>query len=255
MNLANMMDYHHFPIYAIMVLFLGAFIVSVAGAKPSGNLKNPAGARAWIALGATGLSLFFLVMLVKPVMLGGEISNDLHSINGPLTEKSIADMHFNKAFIGANGYIPDGGVFTHTEREARKKRVGVREAEVTAGVLVRARSPNRRLFRPLDADEVHGEGHHGGVLPVVEGVARAPPCQVHADGVRRGAVGAQHEADHRFQQACRGGQRELQIAVFLNHHFARTLPLCLCMRLTASYRSRLSRQTRILYDSLGNGLV
>ena len=73
MNLANMTDYHHFPIYAIMVLFLGAFVVSVAGAKPSRNLKNPAGARAWIALGATGLSLFFLVMLVKPVMLEREI--------------------------------------------------------------------------------------------------------------------------------------------------------------------------------------
>ena len=73
MNLMNLMDYHHFPIYSIMVLFLGAFVVAACGTKPSKNLKNPAGARAWIALLATALSLFFLICLVKPVMLGGEI--------------------------------------------------------------------------------------------------------------------------------------------------------------------------------------
>ncbi|MBO5497177.1 MAG: hypothetical protein J5967_07205, partial [Oscillospiraceae bacterium] len=73
MNLMNMMDYHHFPIYSIMVLFLGAFVVAACGSKPSKNPKNPAGIRAWIALIATGLSLFFLVMLVKPIMLNGEI--------------------------------------------------------------------------------------------------------------------------------------------------------------------------------------
>ena len=73
MNLMNMMDYHHFPIYSIMVLFLGAFVDAACGSKPSKNPKNPAGVRAWIALIATGLSLTFLILLVKPVMLGGEI--------------------------------------------------------------------------------------------------------------------------------------------------------------------------------------
>ncbi len=73
MNLMNLMDYHHFPIYSIMVLFLGAFVVAACGTKPSKNLNNPAGVRAWIALLATALSLFFLICLVKPVMMGGEI--------------------------------------------------------------------------------------------------------------------------------------------------------------------------------------
>ncbi len=72
MNLTNMMDYHHFPIYAIMVLFLGAFIIAASGTRPSKNPQNPAGARAYVALLATGLSLFFLASLIKPVMLGGE---------------------------------------------------------------------------------------------------------------------------------------------------------------------------------------
>jgi len=73
MNLMNMMDYHHFPIYSIMVLFLGAFVVAACGSKASKNPNNPAGVRAYIALFATALSLCFLIMLVKPVMIGGEI--------------------------------------------------------------------------------------------------------------------------------------------------------------------------------------
>ena len=73
MNLANMMDYHHFPIYSVMILFLGAFIIAACGSKASKNPKNPAGFRAWIALCATALSLFFLGSLVRPVMLEGEV--------------------------------------------------------------------------------------------------------------------------------------------------------------------------------------
>ena len=72
MNFTYMMDYHHYPIYAVMVLFLGAFVTMVCGTKPSKNPNNPAGLRAWIALCATGVSLLLLVLLVKPVMLGGE---------------------------------------------------------------------------------------------------------------------------------------------------------------------------------------
>ena len=31
--------------------------------------------------------------------------DDLESVLGALTEKMISDMYFDKAFIGANGYI------------------------------------------------------------------------------------------------------------------------------------------------------
>ena len=91
---------------------------------------------------------FMPMQKTKVIMLGGEISNDLHSINGPLTEKSIADMHFNKAFIGANGYIPDGGVFTHTEREARKK-VLVKEHSDKNYLLMDTSKKNQYAFQKL----------------------------------------------------------------------------------------------------------
>ena len=91
---------------------------------------------------------FMPMQKAKVIMLGGEISNDLHSINGPLTEKSIADMHFNKAFIGANGYIPDGGVFTHTEREARQK-VLVKEHSDKNYLLMDTSKKNQYAFQKL----------------------------------------------------------------------------------------------------------
>ena len=69
----NFMDYHHFPIFSIMVLFLGAFLIAASGGRNKDGAKNPAGARAYVALLATAASLFFLIMLIKPVMLGGEV--------------------------------------------------------------------------------------------------------------------------------------------------------------------------------------
>ena len=31
MSFANFLDYHHFPVYSIMVLFLGAFLIVLTG--------------------------------------------------------------------------------------------------------------------------------------------------------------------------------------------------------------------------------
>ena len=65
MNFASMLSYQHFPIYAIMVLFLGAFLVVLFG-------KNRI-ARHVLAFLAVAASLGFLCALVPRVMLGGEV--------------------------------------------------------------------------------------------------------------------------------------------------------------------------------------
>ena len=62
----NALSYQHFPIYAIMVLFLGAFLIVVFG----GNRT----ARNILALLSITASLAFILALVKPVMWNGEIS-------------------------------------------------------------------------------------------------------------------------------------------------------------------------------------
>ena len=58
-------DYHHFPIYSVMVLFLGAFLIVMFG-------KNKA-IRNIIAFLAVSASLACMVALIKPVMSDGEI--------------------------------------------------------------------------------------------------------------------------------------------------------------------------------------
>lgn len=61
----SMLSYQHFPIYAIMVLFLGAFLVTVFGGNKT--VRNV------LVIASITASLGFIVALVKPVMLGGEI--------------------------------------------------------------------------------------------------------------------------------------------------------------------------------------
>ena len=61
----SMLSYQHFPIYSIMVLFLGAFLIVMLG-------RNKA-VRNILALMAVTASFCFLAALVKPVMINGEI--------------------------------------------------------------------------------------------------------------------------------------------------------------------------------------
>ena len=67
-NLLNLLNPQHFPIFAIMLYFLGAFFIVLFG-------KNRI-ARNCIAFLATGLSLTLLILLVKPIMIDPVVNND-----------------------------------------------------------------------------------------------------------------------------------------------------------------------------------
>ena len=58
-------DYHHFPVYSIMVLFLGAFLIVMFGHKKA--FRNI------VAVLAVSASLGCMLALIKPVFLNGEI--------------------------------------------------------------------------------------------------------------------------------------------------------------------------------------
>lgn len=57
------------------------------------------------------------------IFLGGALIPELESVVGTLTEKLISGMFFEKAFLGANAYSEEHGVFTFDLREARKKEL------------------------------------------------------------------------------------------------------------------------------------
>lgn len=63
--MSNILNYHHFPVYSIMVLFLGAFLIVMFGNKKA--------VRNIVAILAVSVSLACMIALVKPVMINGEI--------------------------------------------------------------------------------------------------------------------------------------------------------------------------------------
>ena len=63
--MSNILNYHHFPVYSIMVLFLGAFLIVMFGNKKA--VRNV------VAILAVSMSLACMIALVKPVMINGEI--------------------------------------------------------------------------------------------------------------------------------------------------------------------------------------
>lgn len=59
------LDYHHLPICAIMLLFFGAFFITTFGTR--------GGVRKIVSIIASAASLACLIALIKPVMIDGEI--------------------------------------------------------------------------------------------------------------------------------------------------------------------------------------
>jgi multicomponent Na+:H+ antiporter subunit D len=57
---------NHLPILSVIVLFLGAFLVAIFGGKNSSIRKG-------IVTVATSLSFIFVVMLIKPIMIDGNV--------------------------------------------------------------------------------------------------------------------------------------------------------------------------------------
>ena len=64
-NLIHLLNPQHFPIFTIMLYFLGAFLIVLFGKNRI--LRNS------IAFIATGLSLTLLILLVKPIMINGGV--------------------------------------------------------------------------------------------------------------------------------------------------------------------------------------
>ena len=118
---------------------------SDSGTTTVGMLKYLQGKRITIVSSSTELLDNLPIKNAKCILLGGEVRDDLESVLGALTEKMISDMYFDKAFIGANGYIPDGGIYTYDDREARKKVI-VKDHSKVVYVLMDTSKKNKYAF-------------------------------------------------------------------------------------------------------------
>lgn len=89
----------------------------------------------------------------KCILLGGEVRDDLQSVSGTLTEKMLSDMYFDKAFIGANGYVEDGALYTYDVNEARKKEVAKNCSRVTYALMDTSKRNKHAFSKVFDMSE------------------------------------------------------------------------------------------------------
>ncbi|MBS4223327.1 DeoR/GlpR family DNA-binding transcription regulator [Lederbergia citrea] len=57
------------------------------------------------------------------IIVGGEVNRNLESISGALTDATLRNLNFDKAFLGASGFGIEVGINTPDFREASKKSI------------------------------------------------------------------------------------------------------------------------------------
>ncbi|MHC1771906.1 MAG: DeoR/GlpR family DNA-binding transcription regulator [Flexilinea sp.] len=64
-------------------------------------------------------------------VVGGEVNIETASILGPVTDSTLRDMYFDKAFLGTSGCDLVAGINTPDSREASKKKIVKKNSKMT----------------------------------------------------------------------------------------------------------------------------
>ena len=90
---------------------------------------------------------------IHVIMIGGDVLKSTASIVGSITDNSLKDMFFDKAFIGATGYDLQSGINTPDSREANKKRI-IKENSSEVYVLAdSSKSGKRTMCKAMELSE------------------------------------------------------------------------------------------------------
>jgi len=84
------------------------------------------------------------------VILGGDVTETLGSVTGPITDNLLRGMYFDKAFLGATGYSEVSGLSTPDFREANKKQIVAANSEEVYVLVDSSKSGKRSLCKFLD---------------------------------------------------------------------------------------------------------
>lgn len=79
------------------------------------------------------------------IIVGGEVNKNLDSIAGPLTDATLRNLNFDKAFLGASGFGMEVGINTPDFAEANKKSI-VKNNAKNCYVLVDSSKFNKRTL-------------------------------------------------------------------------------------------------------------
>ncbi len=90
---------------------------------------------------------------VRVALLGGDYLASIGSVAGSLTERLLADMFFDKAFLGASGLSLRAGVSTFDVREAAKKRLVHEHSSATYVLVDSSKLGTTTLHRAVPLEE------------------------------------------------------------------------------------------------------
>ena len=91
---------------------------------------------------------------LKCMILGGEINISTASILGTKTNSELANMYFDKAFVGCNGFSDKAGISTPDIREAEKKQIVHRNSSETYVLADSSKSGKNTLCKVFELGEV-----------------------------------------------------------------------------------------------------
>ena len=91
---------------------------------------------------------------LKCIMVGGEINISTASILGTKTNSELANMFFDKSFVGCNGFSDKAGISTPDLREAEKKQIVQRNSTETYVVADSSKSGKNTLCKVYELGEV-----------------------------------------------------------------------------------------------------
>ena len=84
------------------------------------------------------------------VILGGDVTETLGSVTGPLTDNLLREMYFDRAFLGATGYSEVSGFTTPDFREANKKQIVAANSQEVYLLVDGSKAGRRALCSFLD---------------------------------------------------------------------------------------------------------
>ncbi|MFC6181806.1 DeoR/GlpR family DNA-binding transcription regulator [Lactiplantibacillus daowaiensis] len=90
----------------------------------------------------------------KVMMLGGQYIPSISSLSGTLTENTLRDLYFDRAFLGVNGVDDQNGVTTPNIAEATKKRLIKKNSKQTYLLCDSSKFHRTATVRAFDLDGV-----------------------------------------------------------------------------------------------------
>ena len=89
---------------------------------------------------------------VSVVVVGGEVNFELSSFCGPIAEKQLSNMYFDKAFLSISAYT-DTGIFANDIREGRRKEIVKEHSSETYALADRTKQQQWGFMQVMDRSE------------------------------------------------------------------------------------------------------